>query len=732
MMTCSTTGSATSRCVRVFPPLSPSFPPSLSPSLFLSPPSFPLPPPHHLAPLPRASAPGGPLWEGGAAGGGGVECGRAERAAAAHCLALCRGWRLGVSGDPAHAFSLKRRGFAVYCAGCSNPGAGGFVGGAAVGEAEQQVAGVTAAAAAGTDCATPDPAHAFSLKRRGFAVYCAGCSKPGAGGGVDGASVGEAGQQGAGVAAGADGAGGADTAGAGGAAGANSTAAIAAAAADGIALGNKTAVENDSAAAAGGGGATAVAAVDTRRAALDYGSVPYKEFILARTKAVGEILKAGYNVLLADADAIWLSDPFTSLKAQGIDVLAQLEEKGNPCGGFLLLVHTRKLIVLWDLLTAMFEQHIDWLKTHPSKRDPDEYRRFLRSQQHNHEQKFLNDLLRQKRYAVQLQGLDPLLFINGRDYWDRRKAQKEGVTPVMIHNNYIISKWNKTRRFLIKGMWRRRRGGGSKQKNQTGPVPVTHSSFTAAAAAGAGAGGAGAGGKAGGAGAAAGRAAKLVGSLLRSVVGSGRKDGETKGDDQKRGAAKGARLKEGEAAQGVEGEAKAVGKEGQTGKKIELQQQQKLTGTGTGSGTGIGRGRGGTTTRGSKSNDADAAAAADAAADAAAAAALSAAGKSAQGREQLKTAQGKESKAKATIGKGIESGPNRGKGMRAAAAEAGKGGRETAAVGGRGAAKGARGKGGVVRPGQVKGIESKVIQKGRQRLQQVAKRGGKGVQRVKR
>ncbi|CAI7822590.1 unnamed protein product [Closterium sp. NIES-54] len=561
---------------------------------------------------------------------------------------------------------------------------------------------------------TQDPAHAFSLKRRGFAVYCAGCSKPGAGGGVDGASVGEAGQQGAGVAAGADGAGGADTAGAGGAAGANSTAAIAAAAADGIALGNKTAVGNDSAAAAGGGGATAVAAVDTRRAALDYGSVPYKEFILARTKAVGEILKAGYNVLLADADAIWLSDPFTSLKAQGIDVLAQLEEKGNPCGGFLLLVHTRKLIVLWDLLTAMFEQHIDWLKTHPSKRDPDEYRRFLRSQQHNHEQKFLNDLLRQKRYAVQLQGLDPLLY----------------TTSLYRHSSRAQS------------LPKRRRGGGSKQKNQTGPVPVTHSSFTAAAAAAAtaaagkagaaGAAGAGAGGKAGGAGATAGRAAKLVGSLLRSVVGSGRKDGETKGDDQKREAAKGARLKEGEAAQGVEGEAKAVGKEGQTGKKIELQQQQKLTGTGTGSGTGIGRGRGGTTTRGSKSNDADAAAAADAAADAAAAAALSAAGKSAQGREQLKTAQGKESKAKATIGKGIESGPNRGKGMRAAAAEAGKGGRGTAAVGGRGAAKGARGKGGVVRPGQVKGIESKVIQKGRQRLQQVAKRGGKGVQRVKR
>lgn len=47
---------------------------------------------------------------------------------------------------------------------------------------------------------------------------------------------------------------------------------------------------------------------------LNYGSTEYKEFILARTKAVGDILKAGYNVLLADVDAAWLADPFAFLK----------------------------------------------------------------------------------------------------------------------------------------------------------------------------------------------------------------------------------------------------------------------------------------------------------------------------------------------------------------------------------------------------------------------------------
>ena len=51
--------------------------------------------------------------------------------------------------------------------------------------------------------------------------------------------------------------------------------------------------------------------------ALDYGSIAYKEFILARTKTVGDILKAGYDVLLADADAVWMSDPFRHFKVGG-------------------------------------------------------------------------------------------------------------------------------------------------------------------------------------------------------------------------------------------------------------------------------------------------------------------------------------------------------------------------------------------------------------------------------
>lgn len=66
----------------------------------------------------------------------------------------------------------------------------------------------------------------------------------------------------------------------------------------------------------------------------------------------------------------------------------------------------------------------------------------------------MRDILKQKRYKVVLKGLDPLKFINGRDYFDRKKAQVQGIVPAMIHNNYIVGKENKTRRFKRKGMWR--------------------------------------------------------------------------------------------------------------------------------------------------------------------------------------------------------------------------------------------------------------------------------------
>ncbi|CAI5465865.1 unnamed protein product [Closterium sp. Yama58-4] len=104
---------------------------------------LPLPPPHHVPPLARSTSPAGPLWEGGAAGevawSAGELRGLLQQRIARHSAVagvmvspgyddMLNNWVCYVkelqirnffiiTQDPAHAFSLKRRGFAVYCAG---------------------------------------------------------------------------------------------------------------------------------------------------------------------------------------------------------------------------------------------------------------------------------------------------------------------------------------------------------------------------------------------------------------------------------------------------------------------------------------------------------------------------------------------------------------------------------------------------------------------------------------
>ena len=142
------------------------------------------------------------------------------------------------------------------------------------------------------------------------------------------------------------------------------------------------------------------------------------------------------------------------LQEEGVDMFAQLEERGNPCGGFLFLLHTKAVMRMWDAISVLFEEHIHWLETHPSRKNANEYADFLESQKHSHEQKYLQDFLHGGKANVKLKGLDPLSFINGRDYFDRKYAQHAGIVPVMIHNNYIVGKESKIKRFEIKGMWR--------------------------------------------------------------------------------------------------------------------------------------------------------------------------------------------------------------------------------------------------------------------------------------
>lgn len=190
------------------------------------------------------------------------------------------------------------------------------------------------------------------------------------------------------------------------------------------------------------------------KGSLDYGTIAYKEFILERTRMVQSILRSGYHVLLADVDAVWLSDPFLHMRSAKIDIYAQLEDKGYLCGGFLYLRATKRVVALWNQVTEMFERTVSKMRAEAPTKTAEEMPIWLKHYEHLHEQRYLNFLVTQKESSVVVKGLDQNLFPNGRHYFARQKPQKAGIKPVVIHNNYIVGKQNKTRRFKETGLWR--------------------------------------------------------------------------------------------------------------------------------------------------------------------------------------------------------------------------------------------------------------------------------------
>ena len=137
---------------------------------------------------------------------------------------------------------------------------------------------------------------------------------------------------------------------------------------------------------------------------LDYGTIGYKQvgmggwgasfllapqpshpflgfwvqFILERTRMVRSILRLGFHVLLADVDAVWLSNPFLHMTNPRVDIYAQLEPSGFLCGGFLYLRSTPLVIALWTKVTAMFEKTVARMVEEASGKLPEEIPKWLK------------------------------------------------------------------------------------------------------------------------------------------------------------------------------------------------------------------------------------------------------------------------------------------------------------------------------------------------------------------
>src|SRR5690242_878923 len=87
---------------------------------------------------------------------------------------------------------------------------------------------------------------------------------------------------------------------------------------------------------------------------IGYYNPEYHTMINARTKAVLQILRLGYSVLLSDVDSVWLRNPFPYLDTKNYDIIGQndrSDEETTLCGGFLLLNPTPATIDLWTEVT---------------------------------------------------------------------------------------------------------------------------------------------------------------------------------------------------------------------------------------------------------------------------------------------------------------------------------------------------------------------------------------------
>ncbi|CAM6129730.1 unnamed protein product [Calypogeia fissa] len=191
--------------------------------------------------------------------------------------------------------------------------------------------------------------------------------------------------------------------------------------------------------------------------ALNFGTRAYQQLILARTQLATRLLDAGKSVFIVDTDEVWLSDPFPYLESTtDVDIVTARDGKigieDEICGGFLLLKNTPTTKRVWDTVTQRYK---DFLAGAGGNIETD-----------GNEQVVLNDiyiaermdssveeLTRRGLQPLRVHFLDAFLFANGAAYFLFMLPQQMKVTPVMIHNNWIIGYQAKLDRFKAFGLW---------------------------------------------------------------------------------------------------------------------------------------------------------------------------------------------------------------------------------------------------------------------------------------
>eukprot|EP00890_Picochlorum_soloecismus_P003843 jgi/Picsp_1/445/NSC_00443-R1_rhamnogalacturonan ii specific xylosyltransferase len=174
---------------------------------------------------------------------------------------------------------------------------------------------------------------------------------------------------------------------------------------------------------------------DISSKSLQFGSSGYKQYIFTRTEIVGELLKSNHVVVVTDVDAVWLRDPIPHISRHNADLVGQVDN-GRLCGGFLLLNGTREEVVkLWNDVEIEYWHQLSNPSTDIGVT----------------EQGILEDHLRGKYKDLDVVKLPQRSFPNGKSYFEK---EWEFEPPVVVHNNYIIGKAAKMKRFISRNLWK--------------------------------------------------------------------------------------------------------------------------------------------------------------------------------------------------------------------------------------------------------------------------------------
>lgn len=189
-------------------------------------------------------------------------------------------------------------------------------------------------------------------------------------------------------------------------------------------------------------------------AGVSWASLGYWRLMLARTRLLRDALVAGVDLLVFEADAVWLRDPWPALRADPAADVTGFDTSDEIGGGFLLLRATLRARQLLADVALLFEGTFNDLSASCfGDRAGDAH-------EIKNDQSFLTQLLRKEAESyragnpVRFSLLDPNLFVDGRWYWEKGNPYgPEAADPVVINNNWISGTEAKVARAKRWGHW---------------------------------------------------------------------------------------------------------------------------------------------------------------------------------------------------------------------------------------------------------------------------------------